>query len=85
MEYEIEALVGDDYCSITAQGDYFVQFCNPPLPTLVADNATLGMSSSKASSSSLQSQSAEVLLHSTVTSSFAWRVLEIKHSFTFDY
>jgi len=42
MEYEIESMVGDDYCSITAQGDYFVQFCNPPLPTLVADNATLG-------------------------------------------
>ena len=42
MEYEIESLDADDYCSITAQGDYFVQFCNPPLPTLVADNATLG-------------------------------------------
>ena len=42
MEYEIESLDADDYCSITSQGDYFVQFCNPPLPTLVADNATLG-------------------------------------------
>lgn len=42
MEYEIEQLDSDDYCTISADDDYFVQFCNPPLPSFVADNATIG-------------------------------------------
>ena len=42
MEYEIEQVDSDDYCTISADDDYFVQFCNPPLPSFVADNATIG-------------------------------------------
>jgi uncharacterized protein YegL len=42
MEYQIEQLDSDDYCTISADDEYFVQFCNPPLPTFVADNATIG-------------------------------------------
>ena len=43
MEYATEALSADDYCSVSVDGAYFVQFCDPPLPSLVADNQTLGI------------------------------------------
>ena len=45
MEYEIDQVDSDDYCTISADGDFFVQFCNPPLPTFVPDNFTMGKSS----------------------------------------
>jgi len=41
MEYKTEAISADDYCSVSVDGDYFVQFCDPPLPSFVADNHTL--------------------------------------------
>ena len=42
MEYKTEELNADDYCTVSADGEYFVQFCDPPLPSFVSGNATLG-------------------------------------------
>lgn len=42
MEYKTEEINADDYCSLSVDGDYFVTFCDPPLPSFVADNETIG-------------------------------------------
>ena len=43
MEYKTEEINADDYCSLSVDGDYFVTFCDPPLPSFVADNETIGI------------------------------------------
>ncbi|CBY23487.1 unnamed protein product [Oikopleura dioica] len=38
MEYSTEIHSSEDFCTITADGEYFVQFCDPPVPSFVNDS-----------------------------------------------
>lgn len=40
MEYSTEIHSSDDFCTITADGQYFVQFCDPPVPSFVNDSVS---------------------------------------------
>jgi hypothetical protein len=40
MEYSTEIHSSEDFCTITADGHYFVQFCDPPVPSFVDDSVS---------------------------------------------